>query len=80
MPITIDPDDFPWDRGVVSASPHSEDAKGAITGRGFSDRIVLITWDVPPGVNPGLASWTWHGVGDLEWLDETTSTSEGEGE
>ncbi|MCX4405958.1 MULTISPECIES: hypothetical protein [unclassified Streptomyces] len=78
MPITIGPDNFPWDRRVVSMSPHSEDAQGAITGRGFSDRIVFITWDVPPGINPGLESRTWHSVGDLEWLDDTTAKAAGE--
>lgn len=42
MSIENDPDTFPWGRRVVSSSPHSEGARGAITGRGFSDLNVLI--------------------------------------
>ncbi|MFD4949179.1 hypothetical protein ACFWNT_43510 [Streptomyces sp. NPDC058409] len=74
MSIEVDPDNFPWDQRVVSSSPHSEGARGAITGRGFSDLNVLITWDVGPGLNPGLASRTWHSTAELDWESDGPAT------
>lgn len=66
MAIEIDPSDFPWGRRVVSTSPHSEGESGAIDGRGITDHVVLVSWDMG---GPGFRHRTWASASELDWED-----------